>query len=90
MVIYVPERQRVNITLYSSKVFLCRMKFQSHWNKVDFTIQILVKRNAKYLFTRMKREWHMNLKTVNTKHLKMDFKNYQNVAHLFTEVLIIS
>ena len=28
----------------------------------------------------MKREWHMNLKTVNTKHLKMDFKNYQNVA----------
>ena len=38
----------------------------------------------------MKREWDMNLKTVNTKHLKMDFKNYQNVAHLFTEVLIIS
>ena len=43
MVIYVPERQRVNMTLYSSKVFLYRMKFQSHWNKVDFMIQILVK-----------------------------------------------
>ena len=27
---YVPERQRINITLHSSKVFLCRMKFQTH------------------------------------------------------------
>ena len=38
----------------------------------------------------MKREWHMNLKTVTAKHLKMEFKNHLSVAHLFTEVLIIS
>ena len=57
-------------------------------------IQILAKETCNtYLFTRMKRDWmsFMNFNIENAKTFRMEWKkNYYNMAHLFTETLIIN
>ena len=43
MVIICTRKTADKYSIYSSKIFLCRMKFQTHWHSVDLMILTLVK-----------------------------------------------
>ena len=51
-------------------MILCRMKFQSHWNPLDFMIHICVIS----LYKDEKGMPFVNFKIINAKNLKMEFK----------------
>ena len=57
------------------------MKFQTHWNYVDFMIQILVKEMCNISL----HEWKENaIKIVHAKNLKMEFSKTIKIWHIYS------